>query len=60
MIWRAPVLSSATTSSSHDFERAASAGPTGALALCGIAVALVVGMWLAFYFLAFLPRGLLQ
>jgi len=54
------VLSSATTSSSEDFERAASSGPTGALALCGIAVALVVGMWLAFYFLAFLPRGLLQ
>ena len=54
------MLSSATTSSSQDFERAARAGPTGALALCGIAVVLVMGMWLAFYFLAFLPRGLLQ
>ena len=55
-----PVLSSETASASQDFERAARAGPTGALALCGIAVALVVALWLAFYFLAFLPRGLLQ
>ena len=54
------MLSSETASASQDFERAARAGPTGALALCGIAVALVVALWLAFYFLAFLPRGLLQ
>jgi hypothetical protein len=54
------VLTSPTTPSAQDFERVASAGPKGALALCGTAVAIVVGIWLAFYFFAFLPRGLLQ
>lgn len=46
--------------SSQEFEHAARSGPTGAVALCAIAVAIVVGIWLAFYFLAFLPRGMLQ
>ncbi len=32
-------------------------GPTGALALAGAAVVLVVAMWFAFYFLVFLPRN---
>jgi hypothetical protein len=32
------------------------AGPVGALALAGIAVALVLAMWFAFYFIVFLPR----
>jgi hypothetical protein len=32
-------------------------GPSGALALAGTAVVLVLAMWLAFYFLVFLPRG---
>ena len=41
-------------------ERAAEAGPFGALALCGIAVAVVFAIWIAFYFLAFLPRGMVQ
>ena len=54
------MLDSPTTPSSDEFERAASAGPTGALVLCGIAVAVVFAIWVAFYFLAFLPRGLLQ
>jgi hypothetical protein len=54
------VLTSPTTPSSEDFERVARVGPKGALALCGTAVAIVLGIWLAFYFFAFLPRGLLQ
>jgi hypothetical protein len=33
--------------------------PTTA-ALCGIAVALVAAIWIAFYLFTFLPRGLLQ
>ncbi len=37
-------------------EAIVSDGPAGALALAGVAVALVVGMWFAFYFLVFLPR----
>jgi hypothetical protein len=32
-------------------------GPSGAWALAGTAVVLVLAMWLAFYFLVFLPRA---
>jgi hypothetical protein len=54
------VLSSPTPPSPEDFERIASAGPKGTLVLCAIAVAIVFGIWIAFYLLVFLPRGLLQ
>ena len=54
------MLTSSRDPSSRDFELVAERAPTGALALCGIAVALVMGIWFAFYFLAFLPRGHLQ
>jgi hypothetical protein len=42
---------------SEDLEAIARRGPRGALVLCSIAVAIVFGLWFAFYFLAFLPRG---
>jgi hypothetical protein len=32
-------------------------GPRGAIAVAGIATAVVVGLWFAFYLLVFLPRG---
>jgi len=32
-------------------------GATGALALAGIATAIVVALWFAFYFLVFVPRA---
>jgi hypothetical protein len=35
-------------------------GPVGALALAGVATAIVIAMWFAFYFLVFLPRGVIQ
>jgi len=35
-------------------------GPGGALALAGIATAIVIGLWFAFYFAVFLPRGVIQ
>lgn len=35
-------------------------GPCGALALAGIATAIVAAIWLAFYFFVFLPRGVIQ
>jgi hypothetical protein len=35
-------------------------GPSGAIALAGIATACVVAMWFAFYLFVFLPRGSLQ
>jgi hypothetical protein len=33
-----------------------SGGPAGALALAGVAVAIVVALWFAFYLFVFLPR----
>lgn len=35
-------------------------GPQGALTVAGIATAIVVGLWLAFYVFVFLARGALQ
>jgi hypothetical protein len=35
-------------------------GPGGALAIAGIATAIVVAIWFAFYLFVFLPRGALQ
>lgn len=35
-------------------------GPLGAFALAGIATAIVVALYVAFYFFAYLPRGAVQ
>ena len=35
-------------------------GPAGASAVAGIATAIVVAVWFAFYFLVFLPRGVIH
>ncbi len=35
-------------------------GPNGALVVAGLATFIVLVLWLAFYFLVFLPRGGLQ
>jgi hypothetical protein len=32
-------------------------GPSGAITVAGIATAIVVALWLLFYFLVFVPRG---
>jgi len=32
-------------------------GPGGAITVAGIATAIVIGLWLAFYLLVFLPRS---
>jgi hypothetical protein len=34
--------------------------PAGAAMLCAIAVLVVIAIWFAFYFFAFLPRGIVQ
>ena len=36
---------------------AISDGPRGAVALAGVATAIVVAMWFLFYFLVFVPRA---
>jgi len=48
------------TTADDRVERIVAAGPGGALMVAGIATALVVGMWFAFYLFVFLPRGALQ
>ena len=35
-------------------------GPSGAFAVAGIATAIVVAIYFAFYFLVYLPRGAVQ
>jgi hypothetical protein len=35
-------------------------GPRGALVVAGIATAIVVALWFAFYLMVFLPRGSVQ
>jgi hypothetical protein len=35
-------------------------GPSGAIAVAGIATAIVVALWFAFYFFVFLPRGVIH
>ena len=35
-------------------------GPRGAVAVAGIATAIVIALWFAFYFMVFLPRGSVQ
>ena len=51
---------------SHDDPQAAAveeivrAGPAGAFALAGLATALVMAMYVAFYVVVFLPRGAVQ
>ena len=35
-------------------------GPLGAVVVAGIATAIVIALWFAFYFIVFLPRGPVQ
>ena len=35
-------------------------GPTGAFAVAGVATAIVIALWFAFYFFVYLPRGAVQ
>ena len=41
----------------EELQRIIAAGPRGALALAGVAVGMLVAIWLAFFLLVFLPRG---
>jgi hypothetical protein len=54
------MLESTPDNPSEDAESIARKGPSGALLVCGIAVAVVVAIWFAFYFLVFLPRGIVR
>jgi hypothetical protein len=41
-------------------EEIVSRGPAGTFAVAGVATAIVVAIFFAFYFLVFLPRGAVQ
>jgi len=41
-------------------EEIVSRGPSGAFAVAAIATAIVVAIYFAFYYLAYLPRGVVQ
>jgi hypothetical protein len=43
-----------------NLEKIFRAAPVGALTIAGIATAIVFGLWLMFYLLVFLPRGMLH
>jgi hypothetical protein len=43
-----------------EVDRIVGRGPSGAFAVAGVATALVVAIYLAFYFFAYLPRGIVQ
>lgn len=43
-----------------DVHRVVSAGPTGAFAVAGVATAIVVLIYLAFWFFIHVPRGMVQ
>jgi hypothetical protein len=54
------MLEDTPTDRSESTEAIARRGPKGALVLSAIAVAIVVAIWFAFYFFAFLPRGIVR
>jgi hypothetical protein len=43
-----------------EVDRVVAAGPHGAIAVAGVATVIVMAIWFAFYFLAFLPRGVIH
>lgn len=54
------MINSPLEAAENEVERVAAAAPRGALALAGITTLIVVGIWLAFYLLVFVPRGATQ
>lgn len=60
MIEPEPSSAAASLSEAERVEAIVGSGPIGAITVAGIATAIVVGTWLLFYLLVFLPRGALQ
>ena len=44
----------------HSVDEIVARGPSGAFALAGVATAIVVAIYVGFYFLVYLPRGAVQ
>ena len=49
--------SSASRSDDESVDAIVRTGPGGAIAVAGIATAIVIALWFAFYLLVFLPRS---
>jgi hypothetical protein len=54
------MLESKLTLPEEEIESLARQSPWGAFALCLISSLVVLGIWLAFYFFAFVPRGMIR
>ena len=52
-----PAVSSADETAVNEI---VSRGPAGTFAVAGIATAVVIALYFAFYFFAYLPRGIVQ
>jgi hypothetical protein len=44
----------------HQVEEIVGRGPAGAFAVAGVATAIVVALYFIFYFVVYLPRGVVQ
>jgi hypothetical protein len=55
-----PAPASDKTTVGDDVDAIVRSGPSGAIAVAGVATAIVVGLWFAFYLLVYLPRGSIQ
>ncbi|WP_341313280.1 hypothetical protein WN982_18080 [Paraburkholderia sp. IMGN_8] len=51
---------SAAPPTDDEVERVVAAGPHGAIAVAGVAALIVMAIWFGFYFLIFLPRGVIH
>ncbi|MFM0099210.1 hypothetical protein PQQ87_26670 [Paraburkholderia nemoris] len=51
---------SAVPPTDEEVERIVAAGPHGAIAVAGVATLIVMAIWFGFYFLVFLPRGVIH
>jgi len=51
---------SAAPPTGEEVERVVAAGPHGAIAVAGVATLIVMAIWFGFYFLVFLPRGVIH
>ncbi|MDB5654760.1 MAG: putative rane protein [Tardiphaga sp.] len=52
-----PLPSSDNTAEEESVHAIVRSGPQGAIAVAGVATAVVVALWFAFYLLVYLPRG---
>jgi hypothetical protein len=57
MINSSPPPSSQSGSEDESVDAIVRSGPAGAIAVAGIATAIVIALWFAFYLLIFLPRS---